>query len=351
MGFITSRIQNKLIVSFVLVLLIPLVAVGLYAANSANSALQSAALEAETRYVEALSSDMETFLSGAVEDVLFLSQSAPLMKLVEARFEGDKLTILEARTALENEFLAFSQAKGIYDQVKYLDETGIEFSRVDFDGTTARRYPQGDLRNKAESYYFQNTMRLEEGQVFVSLLDLAVEWGRIEFPYQPVIRYGTPVFYKGQPAGIVITYVLADKFLDPLQEVMGRTVFLVDRDGFYLSHSDEDKEWGRDLETGITLAQDYPEQANKILSGGSGTLVSGGQLMACVKVVPAGQTEDYWVLVGLRPLSKVPPQQGAVASARLLASLFHLDPGCSAADPRCCYHHRPHHHPASGASK
>lgn len=305
MGFITSKIQNKLIVSFVLVLLIPLVAVGLYAVNSANNALQSAALEAETRHVEALSSDIKTFLSGAMEDVLFLSKSAPLEKLVEARFEGDKWAILEARTALEDEFLAFSQTKGIYDQVKYLDETGMEFTRVDFDGTTARRYPIGDLRNKADSYYFQGTMRLKEGQVFVSPLDLDVEWDRIVFPYQPVIRYGTPVFYKGQPAGIVVTYILADKFLVPLQEVMGRTVFLVDRDGFYMSHPDEAKEWGRDLGTGVTLTQDYPEQAEKMLGGSSGTLVRGEQLIAYTKVVPTGQTENYWVLVGLRPLSKV----------------------------------------------
>ena len=52
---------------------------------------------------------------------------------------------------------------------------------------------QAALQNKKDRYYFQDTMTLEKGQIFISKLDLNMENGVLEQPIKPMLRLGTPV--------------------------------------------------------------------------------------------------------------------------------------------------------------
>ena len=99
----------------------------------------------------------------------------------------------------------FSKTKGLYDQVRFLDENGMEVIRVNFNQGQPYIVPKDKLQNKAKRYYFADTIKLDPGQVFCVTLDLNIERGQIEQPLKPMIRFGTPVAYtEGRKRGIVL---------------------------------------------------------------------------------------------------------------------------------------------------
>ena len=195
-------------------------------------------------------------------EVLFLSESQYLKELINNK--GDKN---RTRSALETFFVSFSRHKPIYYQIRYINEKGMEVVRVN-DG---RPVPVERLQDKSKRYYFIEAMKLKKGEIYASPMDLNREWGKIEMPFRPVIRYATPVFdERGNKRGIVITNVDARQFLNELQKnAIDESIrpMLIDSKGYYLSHPDRSKEWGgpRDLNTGENIKKDYPDYVVKRL--------------------------------------------------------------------------------------
>lgn len=269
----------------------------------------SANLEAETR--DRLKSDTQTtlvtlqaYLINARSDVTFLSQLPALKHYLSAEGRTDPATLAAARADIEAAFLALAQARQIYDQVRYIDSTGQEVARVNaaHEGDY-EIVPANELRNKAKRPYFQGAIGLPPGGVYVSTLELNVENGQIEIPHKPVLRYATPIYFDGQIRGIVVTNVLAERFLASLGQG-DSPAFLVDADGYYLYHPDEAKRWGRDLGTGLTVAQDFPGLAAQLFSGTTSVVNTDGHLFAFSPVVLPNQDTPRWYLVSFIPEAK-----------------------------------------------
>ena len=152
------------------------------------------------------------------------------------------------RESLAREFLWFSKIKKIYDQVRFLDTGGMEILRVNFNNGAPAIVPRQDLQPKGERYYFKDTFRLGEKEVFVSPFDLNIEHGRLEEPIKPMIRFGTPVFDSmGRKRGIVLLNYLGANLLNTLAAIAkrsaGETLFL-NSQGYFLLGPNHDDEWG-----------------------------------------------------------------------------------------------------------
>ena len=149
---------------------------------------------------------------------------------------------------LEKDWIVFSKAKRIYDQVRWLDSSGQERVRVDFKNGRPVGVPRERLQNKGKRYYFTDTVDLHRGQVFISPLDLNVERGEIEVPWKPMIRVGTPVFDRdSSKKGIVLVnyfgHVLLEEFRSAIND-HGSRLWLMNRDGYWLKGPSTDLEWG-----------------------------------------------------------------------------------------------------------
>ncbi len=264
------KLKSKLIVAFSIITLIPALITGLYAIQVSSNSLRTQALTTQTARVQTLANNVESFLSVVKGDVLFLSQSPVMKEYATLRFKNTPNDILEQkRHVLEEEFLAISKNRGIYYQVRYLDEKGQEVVRVDSDGANHTIITGEKLQNKSARYYFKDAIRLWGTQLFVSPLDLNREHGEIEIPHKPVIRYGVNVYDdKNNKAGIVLVNVDAKKFLKPLAKIR-----LVDQNGYFMSHPNVKKRWGgpTDLNTNEKLQKEYGKLSKTIL-GKHGTI-------------------------------------------------------------------------------
>ena len=210
---------------------------------------------------------LENDLKSATSDLMILSSHHELQTYLKT---GEA----EHRALLNEEFLPFSAIKRLYDQVRFLDEAGMEVARINFDGGDANIVPQEQLQHKGNRYYFQETIRLGQGEIFVSPFDLNIEQGKIEQPLKPIIRFGTPVFdHRGKKRGIVILNYFGEILLNNLkaQQFLGHSM-LLNGDGFWLKGLRPEDEWGfmyedrKERRFGV----DFPEPWQQISSAESG---------------------------------------------------------------------------------
>ena len=235
-------------------------------------------------------------------DIIFLSQSTNVKQYIRAVInKKDKEEIASLREELDAGLLAFAQTHPNYAQLRFIDSTGQEISRVDNDREgNSTIISLSELQNKFDRYYFVESISLPKGEIYMSQLDLNVENGEIEVPHKPMLRLATPVVINNQTYGEIVLNLYAESFLAQLGETQP-FAFLVDRDGYYLYHLDKNKRWGH-----------LPELAQNVFSQDTGVLETDEQLFTYKSFTVSGETVPRWYIVGYRsadeafaPLTKV----------------------------------------------
>ncbi|WP_394699927.1 response regulator [uncultured Pseudodesulfovibrio sp.] len=151
------------------------------------------------------------------------------------------------RRELEGELIALSTVSGAYDQIRILDNDGMELIRVNYNNGKPAPVPIGELQNKFSRYYFQESLPLKNGEVYVSPFDLNVENNKIEIPLKPMIRVSTPIFDDAENRlGIAIINYLGQRIIESLDNSghmeIGQTM-LLNQDGYWLASPYPEKNW------------------------------------------------------------------------------------------------------------
>ncbi len=191
---------------------------------------------------------VKTFES-IVSDLMFLSEHHVLQKMLTTGALEDQQIVAE-------EYLSFSMKKKIYDQIRFLNNHGMEIVRVNFNNGHPHIVPKQKLQSKAQRYYFREISQQKYGRIFVSPFDLNIEEEKIEQPLKPVIRFGTPVVDKdGQKRGMVILNYLGLEVFQRLKKLSANTsgqfIFL-NAEGYWLKGLKQEDEWGFMYENKIT---------------------------------------------------------------------------------------------------
>ncbi len=176
----------------------------------------------------------------------------------------------EARQAMADRYLIFSRDRRSYDQIRFIDETGMEVVRVNFNGGAPAIVAADKLQDKSHRYYFKDTFALSRGELFVSRFDLNTENNKVEEPYKPMLRLGKPVFDSdGRKRGIVILNYLAENLLTHYTASMPTADdenFVLNGEGYWLYSSEPENEWGFMFGRKRTFATDHPEAWKRFLA-------------------------------------------------------------------------------------
>uniref|UniRef100_UPI004055D06C ATP-binding protein n=1 Tax=Candidatus Electrothrix sp. TaxID=2170559 RepID=UPI004055D06C len=206
----------------------------------------------------------------------------------------------EDLTELAENFVKFSKIKGYYDQIRWIDETGMERVRVDYspDGPTIAS-PQL-LQNKKRRYYVTETVTLPLGSIFISPLDLNVEHGQVEYPFKPTIRIATPLADRtGKQRGLLIINYAArdmlDNFIATTIQIRDR-VAILNREGFWLISPNTVAEWGFMFNLkNMKLESQSPKTWQKIQGVEKGSLLN---------------EEGLWIWCTAHPLEGIQAKEG-----------------------------------------
>jgi len=240
-----ESIKNKLIIYFAVFALAPLLILGVYniVVNSTNME-ENIYNELKSKSEEKISAIQRNLMS-VENDLQFLSTSFSITNLIEAISYDDPDEIEYWTDATANMYKNFSQNNSNYLQIRFLNTDGKEVVRIDSDGKNPNICSAENLQNKKASSYFVETVKLSKSDVYVSPLNLNKEHGKIQKPYMPVIRYATPVFDEyDEFSGVVIINVNANSFLNKYEVSHSGESILVNKDGYFLAHPENAKEWG-----------------------------------------------------------------------------------------------------------
>lgn len=201
---------------------------------------------------------------------------------------------LADHTALADEFLGFCRSKKMYDQVRFLDASGMEVIRINFNQGYPEIVPSEQLQSKGGRYYFKDTFKLKDGELYVSPFDLNIEGGAVERPFKPTLRFGLPIFNSsGEKSGIVMLNYLGGKLIEHIDKAahksntVGFDMFL-NSDGYFFKGMRKEDEWGFMLPERIdkTFSHFYPAQWENIRHDSSGQFLDDQGLFTFTTVYP-----------------------------------------------------------------
>jgi hypothetical protein len=129
-------------------------------------------LDRETRRVEFFSRLFSVELQSIVTDIQLLSDGDGLHAFLATGSPPD-------RDRAIHRAVFFGNQRPNYDQLRFIDKTGQEVIRVN---ANAEIVPPERLQNKSDRPYFQKTMALTPGQIYISAFDLNEENGHVEEP-------------------------------------------------------------------------------------------------------------------------------------------------------------------------
>jgi signal transduction histidine kinase len=143
-------------------------------------------------------------------------------------------------------FYHFLKADTHIMQIRFIDLNGDEKIRFDRlrDGTL-RQIPSNELQNKADRYYFRQFAALSENMVDFSELDLNIEHGTLDTPFNPTLRAGIAVYKNGVKIGIIVINYYMQEWIQNLKSNNVSTLYLIDQDGYFLIHPEPSWSWSR----------------------------------------------------------------------------------------------------------
>ena len=299
-----------------LILLLPVLAISIYIYyeefKNEKTVLEVQAVESLNGQNEQITSEF-TYV---VSDLLFLAEQHELQIFLE---NGTT----QRQQVLAQGYKLFAVRKKLYDQIRFLDNRGMELARANFNSGNPTVVPVTKLQDKSQRYYFQDALALNQGEIFISPFDLNVENGQIEHPLNPTIRFATPVFDRaGQKRGIMLLNYLGDKLLQKLAKIditPSNNIMLLNAAGFWLKGINPEDEWGFMYTYGSkqTFGNRFPFEWQQLNTTQSGQFYSDNGLFTFLTIYPFvsesklknspfpinAKQDYYWKIISYVPTS------------------------------------------------
>jgi len=235
---IRQIIQHTLLLGLVFSALLAIPFIFYYRAESDNNL---SLLQAEQeRVIKLAVGTLHQEMDAALSDLRYLSQHNALRNYLASPDRNSSL-------GLATEYQGLARQKRIYDQIRFIGLDGREEVRVNFNQGKPEIVAGSKLQDKHDRYYFQETLWLSPGQIYVSPLDLNIDQGRIDQPPKPIIRFATPVAdNQGLIRGMVVLNYLGQRLRDKLHMLEGQVakIWLLNPQGYWLMGSAPEDEWG-----------------------------------------------------------------------------------------------------------
>lgn len=235
-----------------------------------SSVKKNIAQELKTKN-DAIDTQVQEQIENYRRNIRFLFSTPPIKGLARASNNNgldplENTTFDQWKKRLEIIFAAFLQNNPDYEQLRVIssNEDGQELIRVHREQGNIHVVEKDRLQSKSNQSYYLESIQLSEGQLYMSPISLNQEYGKVEFPYRPMLRLSLPIFNDQQKRfGFIIVNVNASKLLYFLKNnVMApHELALTDHEGYFLLHPNKDLMYGKDLGNNIRWDNYYTEKS------------------------------------------------------------------------------------------
>lgn len=234
-------LARRIYLAFLLAAVIPTAIAGAIGIYVSLHTLRTETLGHLQQEVAVRAQGVGRFFDQLAAELLYLADAPALDELRSARHDANRHGQQAATTRLERDYSTLAAIYPHIYQIRYIAGDGRELVRVDKKDGKVVVTPAERLQDKSDRYYFVEAMHRRPGEMYVSPLDLNVEFGIIEKPERPVIRVATPIGTGAERnEGILIINLYADFLLEQIQQmaqVRAGTAYLFDRSGHFLART------------------------------------------------------------------------------------------------------------------
>lgn len=266
---VLGGISRRIYAAFLLAAVIPTALAGAIGVYLSLQALKNETLRNLHQEVTVRSQGVGRFFDQLSSELLYLANTRGLVDVVSVNQTKNAWLLQAATKRLERDYAALASLYPHIYQIRLIAADGREWVRVDRKSNGVYVVPPDELQSKGDRYYFREAMDVKLGQIYVSPLDLNVEFGKVEKPERPVIRVATPVAgASGNKIGVLIINLHADILLEQIQQMATArqgTAYLLDNQGHYVSRSAGGELGAFSMEPIEKLSGFFPESVAKNL--------------------------------------------------------------------------------------
>ncbi|MCP5005438.1 MAG: PAS domain S-box protein [Planctomycetes bacterium] len=309
-----NKLQNKILVMFLMVIIIPIIIVSIYFIVHIAKSLKQNEITELQRNTEIKAGRISYIVSSIESDMKSLAANVSLVDFVDIFTQDDTELTQQCKRKLGSVLKQFSENKGVYDKICFIDESGIETVEVNLLHTGyADIVPINNPQSISNKDLFKETVGLNEGEVYVSELGLMREKGELNSINMPTLRYATPVFDREKrKRGILVFDVTAKYLLENISSINfidGIESNLLDNYGNYLLHTEVSKRRRGTSDSNPigNLKNDLPpDVVNIVLAGNSGIKMVDNIFLSFIPVkYDSLNSRKYWVYVESLDKSKI----------------------------------------------
>ncbi|MDQ6970846.1 MAG: diguanylate cyclase [Mariprofundus sp.] len=277
-------------------LFIPVAAVILFFAiylddTQASNKQQALMNNEHLRISQQLQTIHQTF-DNIIADLVILSKHNDFEHISIANINPSNQHVQE----LAQEFKQFHIHKPHYDQIRFLNLSGMEIIRTNRfnsdNGSSIEIVAPNKLQSKKHRPYFTQTVGLSNQEVHISPMELNIEHRKIQQPIKPTIRFSIPLFdSKGVKFGILTLNYNASSLFQQLKESGlkdGLYLSLLNNQGYWLEDADTSRTWGFMYTGGSnnTFKHQHPQLWKTISTSPSGQIMHRDGLFTFSQVHP-----------------------------------------------------------------
>lgn len=136
-----------------------------------------------------------------LHDMQMIPHTPPFQGLIRSYHNGgydeeDSSTSQMWKDRLQTIFSLTLKERPYYMQLRYISDVdeGRELVRVDQDNEGVKIVTGSQLQSKAEEFYYEETLNLDPGEVYLSRITVNREFGQVDEDYIPTLRAIVPIY-------------------------------------------------------------------------------------------------------------------------------------------------------------
>ncbi|WP_211826800.1 sensor histidine kinase [Kistimonas asteriae] len=168
------------------------------------------------------------------------------------------------KTHLVDLLVHFARSKPNYYKVRVIGvkNGGEEILAIERHGDAVYLMPGYELQNKRHRPFYQQSLRLEAGGVYLSDITLNREFGDVSQPYTPVMRASSPVYIDGELYGLI---VISMAFKPVFQRIIASSpkhysMYLTNSQGDILVNPDGSLNFAFEFDEDSSISERVPEK-------------------------------------------------------------------------------------------
>ena len=208
-------------------------------------------------------------------------------------------------TETENLFIRIASSKRDFDQIRYIDKEGMEKIRVINSDEGSYLVEPNLLQDRLYRECYINTSKLNNGEVYISAMELNRVDDVIEVPYKPVVRIATPLYnMDNEYSGVLVINYMAGDLLKIINEQFDNSdydfvdYYLVNQEGYYLSNENSEKIFSFMFDGKYNLSNDNPLLWKEINKNNTGEYEINGKEFSYVSLNPLEQVSSSIMNIG-----------------------------------------------------